>query len=55
MTVKELMAILSKLDGDEVLTMWGGECMDGDVATITVNDCQENEEIIWQTLDGKTV
>ena len=55
MTVKELKAILNTLNDDEILTMWGGEIAKGDIATITIHDCEENEEIIWQTIDGQTV
>jgi len=55
MTVGELKAILSTLDDDEILTMWGGETADGDVATITIHDCQDDEEIIWETVDGETI
>jgi len=55
MTVREFKAILNTLNDDEILTMWGGEGTEGDIATITINDCEDNEEIIWQTVNGKTV
>lgn len=55
MTVRELKAILNKFNDDEILTMWGGETADGDIAAITINDCQDNEETIWETVNGKTI
>jgi hypothetical protein len=55
MTVKELKAILDTFNDYEILTMWGGETAEGDVAIITINDSDDNEETIWQTINGETI